>query len=54
MAKYSTGTLIHYNMFLKDHSNTPRLSMVKISDLLVDKSLHGLGTDRRGVIPSPV
>ena len=31
------------------YSNKPRLyrPMVKLSDLLVDKSLHGLGTDRR-------
>ena len=28
--------------------------MVKLSDLLVDKSLHGLGTDQRDVIQSPV
>ena len=28
--------------------------MVKLSDLLVDNSLHGQGTDRRGVIRSPV
>ena len=28
--------------------------MVKLSDLLVDKSLHGLGTDWLDVIPSPV
>ena len=28
--------------------------MVKLSDLLVDKSLHGQGTDRRDVIRSPV
>ena len=28
--------------------------MVKLSDLLVDKSLHGQGTDRRDVIQLPV
>ena len=28
--------------------------MVKLSDLLVDKSLHVQGTDRRDVIRSPV
>ena len=37
-------------------SYTPRLysGMVKLSDLLVDKSLHGQGMDRRDVIRSPV
>ena len=28
--------------------------MVKLSDLLVDKSVHGLDTDRHDVIRSPV